>query len=373
MNIEDIIVNDEHTIGDFLEPIAKDAPAGISLKSSPLFAEIQAARASDNPNTPRGDWEFDLKKSDWSTVSRLTQSALITKTKDLQLALWLLESEVFLHGIEKLPSCLLLLAELTDKFWEHIHPLMEDGDVEYRTNLFDWMNSRLSSFVRHLPIANSIADESFTWIDWERAQAKQGTKPGASNPKSGTSNSKDGPTVALVRQAMDQTNISFYRDIWQDLSDSVAALEYLEGVLQRHLDSEAPSFAGLFDLLKSVQGLVYEVAGGRNLEPEDEIGVYENEIEGFETDFARDPAYAATDSAMGPISDRMTAYSVLADAAEYLLRDDPHSPVPYLVYKAIEWGRLSTAELYSEIFIRHQGALNIFDILGIERTDEKRK
>lgn len=366
MNIEDIRVNDEHKIGDYLLPIAKDAPAGISLKNSPVFAEIQLARASDNPNTPRGDWEFDLKKSDWSTVRKLTQSALLTKTKDLQLAIWLLESEVYLHGVEKLPACLLLLAELADRFWDDIHPLMEDGDVEYRTNLFDWMSSRLNSFIRHLPIAKSISDDTYTWIDWERAQAKQVVKVG-------TAASKDGPSIALVRQAMDQTHISFYRDIWQDLADSVTALEYLEGVLQQHLDTEAPTFSGLYDLLKSVQGLVFEVAGGRNLNQEGDIGVDQDSGDGDGSEFARETASAPAEPASGQITDRHTAYAVLAEAAEYLLRDDPHSPVPYLVYKAIEWGRLSTSELYSEIFIRHQGSLNIFDILGIERADEKRK
>lgn len=366
MNIEEIRINDEHTIEDFLQPISSDLPAGISLKSSPAFAEIQAARASDNPNMPRGDWDHDLKKSDWLTVSKLTQSALITKTKDVQIAIWLLEAEVSLHGIVKLPACLLLLAELTDKFWDHIHPLMEGGDVEYRTNLFDWMNSRINSIVRHLPIANPISDEVFTWIDWERAQAIPLGKTGASS-------SKGGPSAILLRQAMDQTNISFYRDIWQDISDCVVALEHLEAILENRLGSDGPSFAGVFDLLKSVQGLVFEVAGGRDLEREEEVDTSNEASDGPDFGFTSESDYAGTVLASDQITDRMVAYSMLAEAAEFLLRDDPHSPVPYLVYKAIEWGRLSTAELYEEIFIRQQGSLNIFDILGIENTDVKKK
>ena len=75
-----------------------------------------------------------------------------------------------------------------------------------------------------------------------------------------------------------------------------------------------------------------------------------------------------TSSEQGVLIDRQHAYAQLAEAAEYLLRDDPHSPVPHLVYKAIEWGRLSTPDLYNEIFIRHEGNLNIFDVLGIDRT-----
>jgi FtsP/CotA-like multicopper oxidase with cupredoxin domain len=40
----------------------------------------------------------------------------------------------------------------------------------------------------------------------------------------------------------------------------------------------------------------------------------------------------------------MQAYAMLRSAAEFLVQDDPHSPVPYLVFKAIDWGRLGTAE-----------------------------
>ena len=60
---------------------------------------------------------------------------------------------------------------------------------------------------------------------------------------------------------------------------------------------------------------------------------------------------------------------MLAEAAEYLSRDDPHSPVPYLVLRAIEWGQLTTAELYDEIFIQNEGRLNIFELLGIEKGE----
>lgn len=48
------------------------------------------------------------------------------------------------------------------------------------------------------------------------------------------------------------------------------------------------------------------------------------------------------------------------------MRDDPHSPVPYLILKGIEWGNLNTAELYQELFVQYQGQLNIFEILGLE-------
>jgi type VI secretion system protein ImpA len=48
--------------------------------------------------------------------------------------------------------------------------------------------------------------------------------------------------------------------------------------------------------------------------------------------------------------------------------------VPYLVFKAIDWGRLDTAELYRELFVENRGNLNIFDLLGVEvQADQKAK
>ena len=69
---------------------------------------------------------------------------------------------------------------------------------------------------------------------------------------------------------------------------------------------------------------------------------------------------------MGAGSDRQQAYVALAKAANVLMRDDPHSPVPYMVFKAIEWGGLSTAELYEELFVKNGGSISIFDLLGVE-------
>ena len=49
----------------------------------------------------------------------------------------------------------------------------------------------------------------------------------------------------------------------------------------------------------------------------------------------------------------------------FLIRIDPHSPVPYLLRRAVAWGRLNTAELYQQLFIENNGQINLFELLGI--------
>ncbi|RAS33263.1 ImpA family type VI secretion system protein [Paraburkholderia bryophila] len=65
------------------------------------------------------------------------------------------------------------------------------------------------------------------------------------------------------------------------------------------------------------------------------------------------------------VSGRKRAYAQLADAAAALAELEPHSPVPYLIRKAVEWGTLNTAQLYDELFIQGRGQLNVFDLLGL--------
>ena len=355
MEIPELRIDEQVTIADFLNPISAEQPAGVPLKETPTYAEIMQARASDDPNLPRGVWEHDLKRSDWDKVSQLTKSALINKSKDIQIAIWFMEAQVYLHGLERLPVCLLLLAELTDKFWDHIHPLMEDGDVEYRTNVFAWMSDRLPMVIRQMKLAETVSGESYLWSDWERALYAQrgGSDAGKGLPQG---------DLAAIKQAVDQTTIEFYQELWQDICDALVGLDYLSDVLGQRLGNDAPTLASLAELLTLQKETIEEMTSGRSLleAPEEKIDIEGDASVGHQT---QGQGEAAPD-----VADRQRAYAQLAEAAEFLMRDDPHSPVPHLVYKAIEWGRLSTSELYHEIFIRYEGNLNIFDVLGIDRS-----
>jgi type VI secretion system protein ImpA len=65
-------------------------------------------------------------------------------------------------------------------------------------------------------------------------------------------------------------------------------------------------------------------------------------------------------------SDRAKLYTSLSRMADQLAQLEPHSPVPYLIRRAVAWGALDTAQLYSEVFVRCGGQINIFELLGLE-------
>jgi type VI secretion system protein ImpA len=50
---------------------------------------------------------------------------------------------------------------------------------------------------------------------------------------------------------------------------------------------------------------------------------------------------------------------------------EPHSPVPYLVQRASNWGQMNTAQLYQELFLDLGGQLNIFEMLGLDASSQQ--
>lgn len=64
------------------------------------------------------------------------------------------------------------------------------------------------------------------------------------------------------------------------------------------------------------------------------------------------------------LGDREHAYRVLAEISDYLMQVEPHSPVPYLIRRAVAWGQLNAAELYQEVFQKCGGRIDVFDLLA---------
>jgi predicted component of type VI protein secretion system len=62
---------------------------------------------------------------------------------------------------------------------------------------------------------------------------------------------------------------------------------------------------------------------------------------------------------------RTEAYRKLAEAADTLMRIEPHSPTPYLVRRAIAWGGMSLAELMRHFIDSGYDLKTLYTMLGM--------
>ena len=82
---------------DILNPIPGDNPGGENLRYAPVYDKIKEARRQDDEG-PMGDWQRERKVADWTLVIKLGSEAIATKSKDLQLAVWLTEALLHKEG-----------------------------------------------------------------------------------------------------------------------------------------------------------------------------------------------------------------------------------------------------------------------------------
>jgi type VI secretion system ImpA family protein len=356
-----------------LTPISAGKPSGDSLRYSGVYEAVEEARREDDPSLPQGVWKTELKRADWKEAARLCLDALETRSKDLQLAAWLLEAWIHLEGLPGAAAGLSLLGALCESFWETAHPLPQDGDAEFRLAPLQWVADRVPDAVRGIPItwpadAGSEEARPCTYADLEGARYME--RLARTDPAAAQSAEERGRVSTdrfLVSVSLTPT--AFYSVLATDARQALGALDGLGALLNRLCGNDAPSLQRLGDSLFALQHFALRVLEERRDRGEeieegdampamagmDEMDLYPHAEEGEEGLF----------HGGGPIRSRAEAYRRLAEAADYLQRTEPHSPTPYLVRRAVAWGGMSLGELLQEL-VQGEGDLRaIYTLLGM--------
>ena len=158
---------------DLLTPIAGENPSGLDLYYDRVFDQIKEARREDSDDLPGGVWEAkEKKKADHRAVIKLAGEALATKSKDLRLLGWLVESHLKIDGLSVLVPGIELLHALQEAFWPTFYPPIEEGDdLELRMLSVEAAARLMIATVRKLPLTKYRVE-----LDWSDHQ-QQYTPP----------------------------------------------------------------------------------------------------------------------------------------------------------------------------------------------------
>lgn len=325
-----------------MSPISAEKPSGELLRNEGTYDRIAESRREDDPNLAFGVWSRELKRADWNSVSRICVEALETRAKDLQLAAWLLESWIHLHGFSGLRAGCQVMVELCRKFWDSLYPSLTDPD--YRMAPIHWMNEKLFTHLKFVPITSPGNGDSsliFSFADWESAFRAEQTKHLAQ-----TKQSRPEVTLERIEQGADLTPAEFFESAIEEISAACAACTELEAIFDEAFGKNSCSLGQFREVLESILGLASSFRGETTM-PASEI----QEEVAAEPEVATAPAAgeAAAPGRLPPIRSRAEAYRRLAEVADYLIRAEPHSPAPYLIRRAISWGGMTLEQLLPEL------------------------
>ena len=359
-----------------LAPISGDNPAGEYLRYEGTYDTLQEQMREDD-NLEQGDWQRETKAAEWRAVITTATEALATKSKDLQLAAWLTRALVKRHGFAGLRDGFQLLRELQERFWDQLYPELEDGDAEFRAGPFDGLNSGLPLFIRQIPLTQSGNGDAYSLLHWTDAQAVDNlARQNAEAYQVAVDEGK--VTGEQLNKAVVTTPRLFYETLFEDLRESVDACEQLDRVADEKFGRIAPSFVAIkktldecFDLVRRIRKEKREKEGIR-----DEVAAIRQQADGAprqeyesSTMMAAPTTVIAGNLPLEPQS-RADALRRLEAVAGYFRRTEPHSPVAYLVERAVRWGTMPLEEWLREIIKSDDVLGYVKEHLGIKESGD---
>ena len=345
-----------------LAPIPGPNPAGTALRYAGDYDRIQAARQEDDPSLPQGIWQRQLKRADWDEVASLCVEALSRRSKDLQIAAWLVEATVQRRGFAALAPGFALLEQLCRGFWPDLFPAIEAGELDARLGPLDWLNDRLPVLLHQLPVTRSsgVTVAAHSWADYHNAERHEIARQ--RDPKSAARAEAAGRvTLQTFLDAVARTPNGFYLPLHAELTAGVAALAGFAATLEELCGRQAPNLAGIRNAIDELEGWVRTILMERNALPA--AAAPPAPAAEAETPLAVSVDDIVPPGPDGPIRNREDAYRRLGEVAEFLFRTEPHSPTPYLVQRAVTWGRMPLHELLPEL-ARRGDLTQLFELLG---------
>ena len=262
-----------------LTPLSDDQPTGEDLRYAPVYDEIKEARRADDL-LDRGDWQRDIKTSDWSAVIKLASEALSTKTKDLQIAAWLTEALVNTDGFAGLATGLQILNGFLQHYWEQVYPKIEDGDLDFRAASFEFMNDKFGVYITQIPLTDPAVSNGYSFIKWQESrtvgyEADTRDRYGSTDYNKVTAReekiAEGKPAAEDFDAAVAQTSLAWYESLAADLARAEEEAKKLDGLLDEKFGSQAPSLSQLLGAIDESGRLMtrtLKAKGGREPTPQ---------------------------------------------------------------------------------------------------------
>ena len=356
-----------------LQPIPGENPSGESQRYSGLYDEIAEARRADK-DVPQGAWQTELKVADFGQVISLAVPALTSKTKDLQIGVWLTEALIKKHGFVGLRDGLKLIIGFQDQFWETLHPEIDEGDEEGRANAISWLETNVSFAIKGAPFTGG---EGYSYMDWEDSKTFDWPEtieglPGeererytnlreqADRERRVTAEMWRKETAATRRATCEKVNF-LLEECWAAYNDLNRVIE------EKFNRNQAPGITGLKKALDEVHSQVKKLLEEKRIEEPD--AVFETADDAEAGADGTDGADGRSGGVGGPVKNRQDALKRLAEIADFFQKTEPHSPVSYLVQRAVKWGHMGLDTWLQDVIKDNSIIEQVRQTLGFNTND----
>ncbi len=355
-----------------LDPISDDQPTGPNLRNE--LEDQTFTRLGEMTTTVGGamaETEDDIVEADWSGVVGLCTAALAEKTKDLELITALAEGWARTKGITAVPWGIELMLRSLQNFWAEIHPGFDDDDDEIilpiRARWLNWMDAPTGFIqaVKQSPIVSSQGGAVYTWRDHENSDLLEDVTLSAERRQELLDTGVI--SAAQWQSALGTLGPDALTDIVEALDSAFTLTQslrtYCENPFAEDEDVDPPAFYKLLDVLETMRDYFSALAGGGN-------GDSADDADGIQAGGGAVSAAGAAGGG-GPLVSRRDALKQLQEVGDFFRRTEPHSPISYLIARAVKWGSMPLDQLLKDVVRNDEVIEHVWETLGLDARPDQ--
>ncbi|KJY89095.1 type VI secretion protein [Vibrio neptunius] len=383
-----------------LKPISEEQPSGTYLKLDrsayrTLRNHYNTAQSSfrqliETPDASSDEALIEANQSNWDLLRTSTFDALTTQTKDIEFLGWYIASQLFTPApYDNLASSTKALVGFVESFWPTLNPhppieKLKSSDesgqakelVEFRTKpLLQLVGESQDSTALYMPLQMISLIDELSFGDFLRAERagkiaelKDRAQTLFSNDVLSTLNGLSESyqnfdaaekLIAKECQTLGVAQVSF-KFVKANIADLINAIQFLVGdkFARWPLDDE---FKPIVDEPTPAASQESQPAPA-NETPQ--TGVEHSGLVAPQP-VAQSPSQPQSVSSV--VTHRDQAFHELRKISEFFQKTEPHSPIPFLLERAIRWGYMSLPELLNEMTGGNSGVItHINQVSGMD-------
>src|SRR4051812_155876 len=225
-------------LAQLLAPTTGAPPCGDNLEYEARFKDIEKAATRVAPQE-FGEHRTPGQEPNWPAVQELSK-ALLERSKDARIAIYLARALVHTEGAAGIGPALTLIQNLTQQYWDDLHPKLEDGDATMRVNALTALQDP-EGMVPDLRNAFLINSREHGQLRVRDVEVALGRVP-----------AREGTTVHTMEQVHAQlaASIAAGNPVQQAVLQAIEAIQALRTMLgERVTVNNVPDFKPLTDIL----------------------------------------------------------------------------------------------------------------------------
>ena len=325
------------SLKELLTPLSQDQACGPDLAYDAAFMALETA-ALGTPERQSGETVVAAEPPNWPEVYDAAL-ALAGRTRDLRLAVLIARAGARTQGLAGYAAGLSLVAQLLDKYWDAVHPHLDDEDSTMRLNVLATLCSR-SSGLDDLRVSYLVAaGHPLTVRLIELALTKAELLPGETRPTS----------AGIGKGLQDATAAD--AALPERLKSVHAAAASIERSLNQRVGIAGPDLKPLLNITHALD-LASAAAQGAT-------------VDVLTTADAIGTAIEHGASAPGIIRTREDVVRTLGSVCDWIERHEPSNPAPLLIRRAQRLMSKSFLDLVRDL--APEGLAQLENIAGVAK------